>query len=333
MAFVAYLDGSGDGTDPKATVVSVGGYIANESQWAEFERRWSEALALNDVPALHMKDFAHSTGAYKEWKGDEQRRARFLGDMVQIINDCTIQTVSTTILMDAYRQVNDSHALQEAFGGPYPIALWPTVARTVDWHARHGHEEPLMIIIERGDNDQSAFSKTVNALGGWDIDMVTAPVFQKKQWVDVNRVTQYCLPLQAADFYCYETSKMCTDWILKGKTTARQSMFGLSYPPKGARQDRMMMQLTTGTGLLRLVKQFGVMKRFNRPLEIGGRVPLEPLCYVDMDQPIICKANAQPSAKSRRRAMRVERGSGPGASVLRRKAQAMGKRPEPSGQS
>ena len=118
MAFIAYIDGSGDGTDPKTTVVSVGGYIAHESRWAEFERRWRAALDVNGVPALHMKEFAHSTGPFKDWKGNEPKRSSFLADLVAIINDCTIQTVSTTILMNAYRQVNDRYAIEEAFGGP-----------------------------------------------------------------------------------------------------------------------------------------------------------------------------------------------------------------------
>ena len=75
MAFIAYLDCSGDGTDASATVVSVGGYVAHESQWAEFERRWSEALKSARVDSLHMKEFAHSVGPFKDWKGEDEKRA------------------------------------------------------------------------------------------------------------------------------------------------------------------------------------------------------------------------------------------------------------------
>jgi hypothetical protein len=54
-----YFDNSGDAEDPQHTVMTVGGFIATQSQWADFEIRWNANLHKYSLPYLHMKEFAH----------------------------------------------------------------------------------------------------------------------------------------------------------------------------------------------------------------------------------------------------------------------------------
>lgn len=75
--FTVYCDASGhpDGTK----VLAVAGFIAAVDQWLEFERNWKETLEKKvGVSSLHMKNFAHSSSEFSDWKGNEAKRRDFL---------------------------------------------------------------------------------------------------------------------------------------------------------------------------------------------------------------------------------------------------------------
>jgi len=78
--FSAYFDASlGDG------ITVVAGWLGTTVAWESFDVDWRILLAQYDVPYFHMREFAHSTGAFKEWKGHDGRRANFLRKAVDII--------------------------------------------------------------------------------------------------------------------------------------------------------------------------------------------------------------------------------------------------------
>jgi hypothetical protein len=72
--FTIHCDVSGqrENTD----VLAVAGFIAHASLWALFEKQWKKVLRKFGVSSLHMKDFAHSTGEYKAWKGTKRSGKR-----------------------------------------------------------------------------------------------------------------------------------------------------------------------------------------------------------------------------------------------------------------
>lgn len=218
MAFFGYLDGSGDSVDPQSKVVSVSGFIAHESQWAEFERRWNEILGRYGVSALHMKEFAHSIKGsdFETWKGDKTKRDSFMSELTDVINGCTVHSVGATVVRAAYDNCNDDYALRESFGGAYAICAVQSVAMAIKWHRDNKLTEPLILIIEKGDTDQSGFTDFIKKLGGWKgFDLVTEPIFQKKKWKDdVTGEVHYCVPFQSSDFLAYEHTKMFTDFII-----------------------------------------------------------------------------------------------------------------------
>ena len=76
--FHSYGDTSGTQSSPDGkTLVSVG-VVATDTRWERFDGRWMAMMREFGVTELHMRDFAHSTGQYKLWKGDEPKRAEFL---------------------------------------------------------------------------------------------------------------------------------------------------------------------------------------------------------------------------------------------------------------
>lgn len=54
-------------------------------------------MAAEGVRELHMSKLAHFQGEYRPWKGDENRRIRFIKKIVAIIKKYTIRHVVTTL--------------------------------------------------------------------------------------------------------------------------------------------------------------------------------------------------------------------------------------------
>jgi hypothetical protein len=92
---------------------------------------------------------------------------------------------------------------------------------------------------------------------------------------------------------------MFTDLIKTGKKTVRQSIFAVSYPPRG---DEQMNQVLPAEWLRQMAAQFKVVKRFNRPSDGISEMPAEPLCYLDMDQPLVADINPASWSKQAPRA-------------------------------
>lgn len=294
MAYTAYVDCSGDAVDPQTKVIAVAGYIAHDDQWTEFSRRWSSVLNSYGITSLHMKDFAHSVREFSSWKGVTTKRNGFIAALTDIINTCTMESVSTAMLVDAYTQCDNRYALRETLGPPYAVAMLTTLARTAQWHRRRQLLEPLSFVIERGDNEQTAFRRVLERLGKWDLGNARPPAIQAKRWVDALGVVNHCLPLQAADFLSYETAKMFTDYLGKGKRVVRESIFRVSYPPRGDDKDQELRQFMAPDTLAKLAEGLSIVRRYNLPIDKGEPLPLDPLCYLSTDCPLVCWASRDP---------------------------------------
>jgi hypothetical protein len=96
----AYLDESGHSADPNITDVSVCGVVASHEQWAEFEPKWKNVLQAFGVVQLHMKDFAHFQGEYREW--NEERRKEFLGSLFKVVNAHSEGNLAATMPLDVF---------------------------------------------------------------------------------------------------------------------------------------------------------------------------------------------------------------------------------------
>jgi hypothetical protein len=97
MAFLAYIDASGSGLDPNIRAISVGGFVAHEDVWAEFERRWRDVLQRFAITALHMKDYAHSKGEFAGWRDDSDRRVAFTVAIADVIRSSGLQAFGASM--------------------------------------------------------------------------------------------------------------------------------------------------------------------------------------------------------------------------------------------
>ena len=216
--FTGYYDASG-GAD--TGVMAVAGFVADVRKWQEFEFSWRLVLAKHSVPYFHMKEFAHSQGVFRPWKGDETRRANFLRDLVQVVHEtadywisCSMRTAVLDAVTRRYGAVFD--------GGAYPLVARLCIARSHDMmRSRHGKVD-LQHVFESGDEGKgklvgmierlNAHAESAHALGVHDASMdpypIPMPIFKPSRDTETEKGV---LPLQAADLVAWEFHKMHHD--------------------------------------------------------------------------------------------------------------------------
>src|SRR5260370_35916858 len=130
MASTAHFDASGS-PDATAALV-VGGYVSSVEQWVKFDEEWKRALSDEAVDCFHMKEFAHSVGRFKEWRGQEARRRNFISRLIGITARRVHHSFGSAGILDAFKAVNPEYPLAEAFGNPYPLCGETCLIHTSD---------------------------------------------------------------------------------------------------------------------------------------------------------------------------------------------------------
>jgi len=185
--FSAYFDESGTKADTVAVVVA--GFIAPTDQWIEFERDWKTILSSFGVSSLHMRNFAHSTGEYEAWKGDEKRRRDFLSRLIATIKIRVHHSFAIAVLMDDYRKVDSRYKLHEVIS-PYTIAARTCAGKICDWaKERDLSEDHVALFFEDGSEDKTDLMRRMKR------DGKKAPVFLTKD---------QSVAFQASDMLAYE---------------------------------------------------------------------------------------------------------------------------------
>lgn len=210
----AYFDASGHEDDPNCRVVTVAGFISTYDKWRKFERDWAQALAAESVTLFHMKEFAHSTGEFRNWRGDEERRRRFLGTLIRILQRRTLKAVAATLLLDHYRALDRELQMREYVGTPYEVAAQFAAMYVRGWGKRHRPKDAIINVFEKGDDQQAGLQRSFSLYFSGAFD--EPPVY-------VDKRSEVGLPLQAADLIAYEHAKAFNDLIKTGKTRVRKS--------------------------------------------------------------------------------------------------------------
>lgn len=187
-----YCDASG--TD-QSEVIRVGGFVASVDNWLAFGREWTAALREEGIEFFHMREFAHSVDQFKEWKGDEPRRIKFLSRLCDIILGWAQFGVGAGVALETYRKVDGNYQLHEQFH-PYTICSVTCMDEAVQWRrSQHREAEPMEFVFECGDEHAGQLLKEGEKFAH------TPPIFRKKP---------QATPLQAADFIAYEQFKAST---------------------------------------------------------------------------------------------------------------------------
>lgn len=211
--YTCYYDASSTQLEKEKPLVVVG-VLSTERRWLRFEREWGAVLKRFGVPYLHMKEFAHSVGPFAAFKGDEPRRAEFLGALVKAMKRNINKAFQYRLVPGAYGDLDREFELSETWGGPYAFTTSVTVNQTQFWFEEKYPKHQLAHVVEKGDPGQEDLYR----LSPLDDNPVTIrPKIDK-------RTGEWFKPFQAADFFAYE-ARLNIGRHLAGEThVARQSL-------------------------------------------------------------------------------------------------------------
>ena len=142
------------------------GFVSRTKKWEKFETDWDTILKLEKVSSFHMTDFVSNKGEFKAWKGDSDRRKKFVDDLVKCIKRYTHKGFASGIFIDDYNYVNRDFMLAEQLGQPYTLSGYSCVGALGVWALNNNiRKSDILIIVEDGDQDQGEFLRRVREDG------------------------------------------------------------------------------------------------------------------------------------------------------------------------
>jgi hypothetical protein len=121
---MAIFKGYADDSRPNERVWAIGGYVANEFQWEDFQRNWPSMLAHHGVPYLHMREMAKPTGVYKKWhppKDHEPEQEAFFKHITKFICDYWLRGFFSITRVSDLNRFNSETGLKL---DPYALAAY-----------------------------------------------------------------------------------------------------------------------------------------------------------------------------------------------------------------
>ena len=216
----AYVDESGHSDDPRAKIVTVAGPVTPEAKWRLAESEWRDVLAEFKVSALHMKEFAHSQGEFRDWRYKEHKRRALLSCLVEVIERHVEAFTGGSVQLDAYRALTPEQ--QALMRDPYFPALQGAImgAALEGWWRQLPSSDPVQIVIanhpEFGAKAKELYEACAATLPD-DLRRHLAPIVGFGSPSSV-------VGLQIADFLAYELNRVVTDGVYNPGVQTRWPM-------------------------------------------------------------------------------------------------------------
>lgn len=195
VMLTAYFDASASAGGGRR-IMTVCGFVSTEEKWVKFEKEWNGVLNDFKVPYLHMKEFAHSTGAFWEWKGKEARRRDFIIALLKVTKKRVHKGFGCSVFIDAFEEVNKNFKLREHWGNPYALVGTAAVCRVLDWKKRRFPGHPIKYFFE---DDDPGNGQLMRCLRVGNMPYAFIPKKEKQ-----NGRIQYIVPFQIADFAAWK---------------------------------------------------------------------------------------------------------------------------------
>jgi hypothetical protein len=227
---IAYMDESGHAADPRSKFVGMGGLVAQDSAWNQFETEWHDALAEAGIEGgFHMVDFAGRQGPYKGW--EEERRRKLFGTLVGAIVKTKAEPVGCVVSLDDFNAAPPK--LQEFFKDPYHMAFqavtrgaalqalpkdYPFTPETVAMVYAYQSEYGATEVKDAADERQAGSAQKL-----WHAMKKLTIV---GQWMGSysSALARDSFPLQAADLFAYELTKEFENLIKRPQDNMRWAL-------------------------------------------------------------------------------------------------------------
>ncbi len=194
--FRGFFDASGKEEHGKTVVA---GWLSSARKWGVFQKKWRDALRTAGVPYFHMKEFAHSTKIFTDWRGDEPRRRALLSDLIQVLFETVDHGFAAVVPHDVFRAVDRDYQLSERYKNPYVFACRDVMASCNTWLRTNKHGLNVSYVFESGDDGAGALVDLAEA------ERLPSPSFYPSR--DLSDGQKGVIQLQAADFLAWEILK------------------------------------------------------------------------------------------------------------------------------
>jgi hypothetical protein len=209
---VAVLQGYFDdsGTHDGSRVVAIGGFIAREEQWQEFEREWKERV-LSQCKVFRMADLENGYGEFAGWP--KEKKHSLINTVTEIALRYAKHAVSGLVIAQDYDEIVPQWAKKiEAFGDEYNFCFQMCIGQSMQYvdllDPLMPDEEKIAFMFEQQKKHEGItrdnytlikeFRDPQNRMGAFG--------FGTKQ--DFH-------PLQLADFFAYESYKHLDNLVQK----------------------------------------------------------------------------------------------------------------------
>lgn len=197
----AYMDESG--IHGGARICAIGGWVATEAAWNTFCGKWSKVLASEGVSAFHMNPFEQGEGDFTGWS--KERKHRFLGKLIRVIQKCRIQAVGSALVTEEYAALSQADRIWMTHDRPdipYYLPFQHCIVEAAHRADRLPNSEKIDFIFDRQEQFGEHALEIFNAMSirqDWDnhIRLGTISFSAKTDFV----------PLQAADLMVHECYK------------------------------------------------------------------------------------------------------------------------------
>jgi hypothetical protein len=202
LMLTGFFDETGSSKDPTQRIVGMGGLLAPATGWETFERKWKRALKEFDVPYFHMKEFAHSTNVFEDWKGREIIRRKLFSKLIKAMESAYPIPIAATVPKDVYDATYGEYPLFEK-EDIYHEALHFCISGLVGIRHTMGQldeSEKVAIVFSQHEEFRSHVLKRYDKL------IKEFEPFQKISAISFADMREL-VPLQAADLVAYELKK------------------------------------------------------------------------------------------------------------------------------
>lgn len=251
LKLTAFFDESGHAGDPNVNVVGMAGFVAPLAEWINFNERWKDILTVAGILGpFHMKDFVHSKGEFKSWKGDEGKRKLLLRRLIEIITETNATPIGSAVLLRDFASLTPEQRSQ--FLDPYYICF-QTCTRGAAIKATFEEQDESVSMVYAFQEEFGA-NKDGRARQLWDTmkhSVSFANIGQRMEsYASDNPADK--LPLQAADLFAYE---LCHEFENHVKRPNDKMRWGLRQILKMYRTPIPFIRMFDRKELLRLVSE------------------------------------------------------------------------------
>ncbi len=257
LDLIAFMDETGHSDDPNFHFAGMAGFAGPAELWDWMREYWQTVLKMFDLKEpFHMKDFAHSQGQFKDWKGQEEKRKELYGHLVTGIVAVKPIPFGVIISVEDFRSLSPRQ--QVMLRDPYYIAF-QRCTRGVAHLGMHV-EPPDKVAMVYSYNKEFGATKPKEVYSADQAGIAEKLWHWMKESWDFGRgMGSYSsstpgetVQLQAADLFAYELSKEFENLLTRPEDDMR---WGLRQILSGADFPHAMISLMDRLELLRIIKE------------------------------------------------------------------------------